>query len=556
MDRASRAREFTRETDAELHTLLYGLEAVAAALDGNDGSLAYELSRALREVREMQEVIRERAAVFERQVDEERMLYRDLFDRAPDAYVVTNAAGVIADANNAAATMFGRKLSHLVGKPLAVFVAEGSRRDFRHALLHLGRRTHATLELEFEGAGRRFDVDARATAERAADGAPVLVRWILRDITDRRRAEAQARAARDELEAKVSARTADMIAAHAQLETALRELPQGIVIVNADGELRFANRRAQEILGRTEAEIAEASRAADWRVFEVDGSPRVPERSPASRVLASKQAVVRDRAVIERPDGSRILVETTAVPVAAAGAISSVVLTFDDVTERDRRERAERDFVTNAAHELQTPIASITSSIDVLQAGAKEREEDRDRFLDHIALAAERLGRLTRALLVLARAQTRDEVPRREVIEVEPMLRAVSASLPTAEVQVECSPDVAVVANRPLLEQALASLGANAAKYSPGHVAMRAARLDGRVSIEVSDAGPGIRASERELVFQRFYRSDAEEREGFGLGLAIVREAVEALDGQLELESGPTGTKVSIVLPGATVRAT
>ena len=86
--------------------------------------------------------------------------------------------------------------------------------------------------------------------------------------------------------------------------------------------------------------------------------------------------------------------------------------------------------MTNAAHELQTPIAAITSAIEVLQAGAKERRADRDRFLAHIERATDRLARLTRALLVLARAQTRDESPRQELIEVEPVPRSLA----------ECSP--------------------------------------------------------------------------------------------------------------------
>ena len=223
----------------------------------------------------------------------------------------------------------------------------------------------------------------------------------------------------------------------------------------------------------------------------------------------------------------------------------------------ERRERAERDFVTNAAHELQTPLAAITSAIEVLQAGAKDDPIERDRFLAHIEASCRRLDRLTRALLVLARAQTRDEVPRREVIPLEPLFRSIAASFPReADVVVECARDVAVIANRPLLEQAIANLGHNAVKHGRGTVVFAGSRAEGRVAIEVRDAGPGIALVERDLVFRRFYRHDDATRDGFGLGLAIVAESVEALDGELELDTSAQGTRVVIRLPSARIVAT
>lgn len=224
-----------------------------------------------------------------------------------------------------------------------------------------------------------------------------------------------------------------------------------------------------------------------------------------------------------------------------------------DVTAHEQRERAERDFVTNAAHELQTPIAAITSGVQVLQAGAKENEADRDRFLAHIEAACARLDRLTRALLVLARAQAGHEDPRAELVELEPLLQSVAAALPPgAQVDVTCSPGLAVVANRALLEQSLVNLGLNAVKYTTGRVLLAAERDSGRVVLEVRDEGTGIDADERQRVFERFYRgTDADD--GFGLGLAIVAEAVKAIKGELQLDSTKAGTGVSIRLPGATI---
>jgi signal transduction histidine kinase len=228
-----------------------------------------------------------------------------------------------------------------------------------------------------------------------------------------------------------------------------------------------------------------------------------------------------------------------------------VVVTLQDVTERERLERAERDFVTNAAHELQTPLAAITSAVEVLQAGAKERPEDRDRFLQHIAHACRRLDRLTRALLVLARAQIGEQV-RREVVAVEPILRTVAtAQSRERTIRIECGDDVAVIANRALLEQALANLVENAIKHTTGPVVLAAQSDNRHVTMVVRDAGGGIADADRRRVFERFYRGEQATESGSGLGLAIVAEAARALGADLELESSPSGTSVAIVLPAA-----
>ena len=98
------------------------------------------------------------------------------------------------------------------------------------------------------------------------------------------------------------------------------------------------------------------------------------------------------------------------VPAPARGADAILVLT--DISERERRERAEREFVANAAHELGTPLTAIATSLEVLRAGAKDDPAERDRFLELIERQTSRLGRLRRALLTLARAQTRQETIR------------------------------------------------------------------------------------------------------------------------------------------------
>ena len=218
-----------------------------------------------------------------------------------------------------------------------------------------------------------------------------------------------------------------------------------------------------------------------------------------------------------------------------------------------RQESAEEQFVTNAAHELQSPLTAIVSAVEVLQSGAKDTPE-RDIFLDHIEQAAARLVRLTRALLVLSRVQTRTEVPKTELVALEPLRSDVAARVSTREgvdLAVSCPADAAVVTNRELVDHALFNVATNATKYTnTGRIELSARLSDGAAVISVSDTGPGIPETEQERVFERFYRGEAVPDHGSGLGLAIARAAIEAVGGVVELESEVgAGTTVRFRFP-------
>lgn len=347
---------------------------------------------------------------------------------------------------------------------------------------------------------------------------------------------------------------ADLEFDRAQLETFLEHIPVGVIVVDASGETILRMNAAAERLLHVPAS-AGIDAHSRYRGRHPDG--RVYERHewPLSRTLATGETVRGEVVRLELDDGTERSISITSAPVRSGGAVTAGVVVLDDVTEQERRERAEREFITNAAHELQTPLAAITSAVEVLQAGAKEHAADRDRFLEHVEESTRRLIRLTRALLVLARAQTRQEDPRRELLNATDVLETVASSFPQAEIDVGANADVAVLANRPLLEQALVSLTQNALKHTLGPVALRARRSGTNVALDVIDSGRGISKDDQDRIFDRFYRSKgAADGDGFGLGLAIVREVVAALDGELAVDSDDGGTRVSILLPGARVR--
>jgi signal transduction histidine kinase len=326
-----------------------------------------------------------------------------------------------------------------------------------------------------------------------------------------------------------------------RLRSLLEQLQEGVIAVDPRLRVVFANSRAKLVVGRRA--LAEGA--------ELPGGWGAGALREAAAGLFLPGAVVSTRRVTPDAEG---VYSVAGVPMGPQGDTALLVLT--DITEADRRERAEREFVANAAHELRTPLAAISGAVDVLQAGAKDDPHERERFLAVVDRQSTRLGRLVRALLALARAQTRAEPILLEQVPVAPLLEEIAGELAGrdgVEVDVEAAPGLVALAHRDLLAQAVGNLAENAVAHSGAtSVRLAAAALPGgRVRIEVRDDGRGIPVELRERVFDRFYRGGDRDAAGFGLGLPIVREVALALGADVELEPGQEGgTTASIVVAG------
>jgi two-component system sensor histidine kinase VicK len=322
-----------------------------------------------------------------------------------------------------------------------------------------------------------------------------------------------------------------------RLEQLLDRLDEAVVVVDPGLEVEFANGRARDLLG--------GGRVLSGGAFGGDADRALRDFATG---LFRANAPTHLRLIT---DDDRIFLVSGISP--GPGMESAIVVLFDE-TQRERTERAQREFATNAAHELRTPLASIVTAVEMLQTGAKEDPATRDEFLELIDREAGRLTRLTRALLVLARAEAREEAPQVGSVELRALLEEVVAGLnppPGVELRVE-SPELAVIADRDLLEQTLINLGTNALQHTEaGSIAFRARSAGGRVEIDIADTGAGMPAGARTRVFERFYRAGP-TKDGFGLGLSIARESMRALGGEVEIESAPgVGTTVRLRLPEA-----
>jgi two-component system sensor histidine kinase ResE len=316
----------------------------------------------------------------------------------------------------------------------------------------------------------------------------------------------------------------------------LEQLHEGVVAVDRDLVVQFANRAARRMISPAPAPGAELQ--AVWLGLDL-------------HELAA--ALFRDRAVVTEARVGEPESVTISVVGVPAGGSELAVLVLSDITEQERRERAEREFVANASHELRTPVAAIVSAVEALQSGAKESPADRDAFVELIERQATRLSRLTHSLLLLARAQSQHGELQLEPVDVRGVFEEVAATAngsAATGVHIDCEPGLTTLAQREIVEQVVANLLGNALKHvESGDVELSARRDGDNVVVEVTDSGPGIPPEEQQQIFDRFSSGRLGRRDGFGLGLAIVRDAVRALGGSVEIDSRlGRGTTVRVTL--------
>jgi two-component system phosphate regulon sensor histidine kinase PhoR len=320
----------------------------------------------------------------------------------------------------------------------------------------------------------------------------------------------------------------------------LAAVPEAAAVVGTDGRVRVSNTAFDRLVP--------GGRAAGLTILE---ATRNAELSEATR-----------RAL----EGTARRLDLALGPLSFLGILSpllrgEVLLVLRDVTEAKRLEATRKDFVANASHELRTPISAIRAAAETLLSGAVDDPAPARSFVEIIARHAERLSRLTSDLLDLSRIESRQWQLESAPVDVALLSRQVvdllagAAKEKSLALRTEVPDGTVVKGDARALEQVLVNLVENGVKYTgEGNVTVAAAREDDRIVISVSDTGPGIDRHHLPRIFERFYRVDAgrsREQGGTGLGLAIVKHLVQAMGGDVGVESGAGGTRFWVRLAAA-----
>jgi two-component system phosphate regulon sensor histidine kinase PhoR len=330
-----------------------------------------------------------------------------------------------------------------------------------------------------------------------------------------------------------------------ELEALLNSMTDGVIAVSPDMKVRWANHAIAHILHqpvRIGAPVIELLRHPDFI-------------ATLNEVLQSKR---RESTVAASLSGRRSF-SVTAEPLPDGGVVS----VLHDISEIERVEKTRRDFIANVSHELRTPLTSIRGYAETLLESDGLLNDGARDFLQVIRRNAERMGRLTEDLLVLARVESGEEkLDLRPHLARQLLAEAASSMQENAreaqmELVVENIPDWSVLADNYAVHQVFGNLISNAVRYAQSgkKIIVGASEREGGIEFFVRDFGPGIASEHLPRIFERFYRVDkARSREsgGTGLGLAIVKHIVLNHSGAVRVESTVGhGTTFFFLLPKA-----
>jgi PAS domain S-box-containing protein len=473
--------------------------------------------------------------------------FRELVDAAPDGIVVCDRDGTIVIVNVQAEQMFGYAREELIGEPIEALIPERLRaRHPQHVSAYTASPRTRSMGSGLELSGRRrdgteFPVEISLSPIGSAQGR--MVAAAIRDVTDRKRIEDEARRANAYLLSAV-----DSI----QDAFSLYDEEDRIVLVNSSFRRLVGPSVGGSIVGRRFDELLGELVAAG--MFDRGDQPAAAVRSrwleyhrvPVG-MLELKTSDGRTLRAIERATAER-------------GTVSLIIdatedrLLADELrgarAQAEAASAAKSEFLASMSHELRTPLNAVLGFAQLLQRDRKQPLTERQRErVDHVVRGGEHLLRLIDDVLDLARIEAGGVTISTEPVTVAPLVEEVVSTLEPmatrAGISIEVTPISGelppVIADRTRLAQILMNFGSNAVKYNRagGHVIFRAAREGAAVRFTVSDDGLGIPEDKRARIFEPFHRAGQEAGpiEGTGIGLAISKRLATLMKGAIGFSS-------------------
>ena len=320
---------------------------------------------------------------------------------------------------------------------------------------------------------------------------------------------------------------------HATLEAVLQKMTDGVLIVDAQGDVQLINPAVGKMFS------IDLSTAMNKPLIEVVRHHQPVEMWQKCQATGAAQRIDFDL-------GNRLYLQGIATSLSPAMP-GSILLLFQDLTHQRRLETMRRDFISNVSHELRTPLAALKALAETLQSGALDDPASARRFLAQMETEVDSLSLMVSELLELSRIESGrvplNLAPTRPIDIVTPacerlLLQAERARL---TLTMECPDDLPLVlADATRVQQVLVNLLHNAIKFTQpgGQVTVRAVQQERAVRFAVSDTGIGVAEEDLPRIFERFYKVDrSRATSGTGLGLAIARHLVEAHGGRIWAES-------------------
>lgn len=507
----------------------------------------------------------------EKKLKESEILYKTLVNTAPEAVTSSDLKGKITFVSPQTLSLHGyKKAEELLGRSAFDLIAPSERKAAMMNLQKTLRYGHSSnLEyrlLKKDGSG--FFGEMHAAVIRDVSGAPKGFIATVRDITARRKTQEELIDRSIMLENTKKAllnMMEDLTEIKAQDEAVLSSLGEGMVAVEPDGRIMMINKQAEILLGVKKEKVIGKLYGSYWTVEDEDGNNVTGADRPIKLALQTRKTIASSDYVYVRGDKSKFPVSITAAPVMVAGKLIAVVEIFRDISHEKEIDKAKSEFVSLASHQLRTPLTAISWSAEILLSGeAGTLQPGQKQYLVDIYQGNRRMIDLVNSLLNVSRIELGTLDIRPETIWVTKIINNLlgeftslieNKKLKVAKHYKASLPGIK--ADPKLLRIILQNLLSNAINYSQeeGKVDISVRIENGQFVFTVADNGIGIPKKAQGKIFSKLYRADNAQihvPNGTGLGLYIVRAAVEQSGGKIWFESKENkGSTFYFTLPAA-----
>ena len=360
------------------------------------------------------------------------------------------------------------------------------------------------------------------------------------------------------LDKRISTLLGELSGEKTKLEAILKNLSNGVVVLYLDGTLIHVNRVAKKILGIDDDDIENKKYDDIIKYFSQELLLEKIEKN--CRLLGVSDMIEYGGSIFDiRYDRYK-----------DEEGKEGIILLIQDITERQKLEKAQMDFVANVSHELKTPLTTIKSYSETLSETYMADFEMSRQFLGIISDEADRMARIVKGLLELSKLDNQlaewnfKNENTVEILNTSVKKLSIMAESKSLQVNKIYDDDLKLPAlvDKDKLEQVFLNLISNAIKYTDEgrRIDIDAYREDKKAIIVISDTGIGIPAESISRIFERFYCVDkarTRSQGGTGLGLPISKQIIEQTGGSIDIESRVgEGTKVTVKLDMITMRGT
>ena len=362
-------------------------------------------------------------------------------------------------------------------------------------------------------------------------------------------------------------------------DMALSAIREGVIIADQSGIVSFINPAAIQLSGIGDAENSLGfSYDTTLKIVNLSGNTLSPAENLLARAIQSGQPLDNFRAGLLQ--GTLVGGSEKVLPVSLSVVIDNSgnrIVTFRDISREIAEESEKSDFISTASHEMRTPVATIDGYLALALNPRTATIDERARgYLNSAHAASQHLGELFQSLLDVTKLEDGLIKPKLVPVELVGLVKQISESYAGAIKNAHLNLIFGAQRNSSFsevrrVEQVvygsvdldfmrliLGNLLENAIKYTPagGSIYVNVSGSGDRVNISISDTGIGISAEDLAHIFERFYRADNSDTRtigGTGLGLYLVKQRVEAMNGSVSAESVPgKGSVFTVSLPRLT----